>query len=472
MPRMLPLLTFLTTLTLGGCSRDSAELPLRTPEGNPPNLLIVSIDTLRADHLGAWGYDQPTSPMIDELAATGVRFERALSPASETAPGTASLLTGRYADRHGAWHNVVPLSPEATTIAELASRAGYRTGALVGNRLLAARFGFAQGFDSFHGFWTENAEEASDEVGVSRAIEWIEGRETDAADAGRPWFLWLHLMDPHGPFTSAGPDWSKDFEYPDGRFGEDAAVRLAIGNYGLGVIPRYQQIDDHDRLSYYVRRYDGEIRYTDHHLGRLMRALRERRLHRRTLVVLSADHGESLTGHREYLQHGWFIYDSTVRAPLLFALPGSLPEGAVVREPVGTIDVVPTLVELLGLEASPQAFDGRSLAVALAGGRIDAERSLFGFGARANYPFSVSRGRWKLIHTTAGTPRDARLSVPPGGFQSAESVELYDIVNDPGELDNLADEAPKRTDEMLAELSAFEIRVKASIPDVGRALSR
>ncbi|TFH23274.1 MAG: hypothetical protein E4H03_06570, partial [Myxococcales bacterium] len=386
---------------VGACRPRSEAFPLRNNDGTPPNVLLISIDTLRADHLGAYGYRIPTSPAISDLAARGTLFERCLSPASETGPGAASLITGRYQDRHGAWSNVVPLSDDVTTLAEHFSAAGYATAGFVGNRLLGTKFGFDQGFDTFEGFWTDDMDEPSDAEGVRLATEWIADHGESST---KPWFLWLHLMDPHGPYTSTPPSWSNGFEYAPGTFGDDAPVKLAFSNYGLGIIPRYQQIEHERQLSRYVRRYDGEILFTDTQVGRLLAMLEETGLRQRTLIVLSADHGESLTEHEEYLQHGWYVYDTTLRVPLVIAWAGHLMEATAIESPVSTVDVVPTLIELLGLSAPPHSVDGESFAPALLGGSLDPERSLFAFGARANHPFAVSRGRWKLIHTAAGRP--------------------------------------------------------------------
>jgi len=459
-------LTLLAATAVGACRRERpVTLPLRNADGTPPNVLLISVDTLRADHLSAYGYSIPTSPAISDLAAGGTLFQRCLSPASETAPGAASLITGRYQDRHGAWHNVMALSANVTTLAEHLSAAGYATGGFVGNRLLGAKFGFDQGFDTFEGFWTEDMNISSDEEGVRLASDWIATRTEPAA---QPWFLWLHLMDPHGPYTSAPPSWSADFQYPPGAFGDDAPVKLSLSNYGLSIIPRYQQIGREQRLSRYVRRYDGEIRFTDAQIGRLLDVLDEAGLRERTLIVLSADHGESLTEHEDYLQHGWYIYDATLHVPLVIAWPGLPVEGAKIEAPVSTVDVVPTLIELLGLPVSPYYADGQSFARALLGqGGLDAERSLFAFGARANRPFAVSRGRWKLIHTAAGGSPSPLAETPPGGFDTPERIELYDTTADPGETRNLADAHTERAGEMLSELFGFELRLRNNLPQTG-----
>ncbi len=196
-----------------------------------------------------------------------------------------------------------------------------------------------------------------------------------------------------------------------------------------------------------------------------------------TLVVLTADHGESLTEHREYLQHGWFLYDTTVRVPLIFSLPGVIDSGRVSGERVSTIDILPTVAELAGIRLEEGLVDGRSLlALAASAVRVEARpgsngavgasavavsgrgRSLFSVGPRANHPFAMFDGSWKLIMTPAGRPALPRQEEPPGGFATPRRVELYDLSVDPAELDNVAGDFPERTASMSDSLAVFRER--------------
>jgi arylsulfatase A-like enzyme len=421
-------------------------------------VLLVTVDTLRADHLGAYGYPVPTSPAIDRLAAGGVRAGACVATAPETAPATASLLTGLYQYRTRVFFNRGTLPPDVTSLAEDLRAAGYTTAGLVGNGLVGAERGFSQGFDHFERFDSPSPLEPSDARGVDRAIAWLR------AAPARPWLLWIHLMDPHGPYTSAGPEWSAGFAYPPGTFEPDDPLPPGAGNFGLGVLPKYQQLAGLARPSELVRRYDGEIRFTDAQIARLLDALEELGQTAATLVVLTADHGESLTEHREYFQHGWFLYDTTLRVPLVLSWPGVLPAGAVVRTQVSGVDLVPTLHEILGTggEGAAGRFDGTSFARRLFHDDGTGGPPAFAVGARENHPFAVRHGGWKLVHTPAGRPAVPMARLPLTPLDTPERFELYDLAADPGETRDLIGAHPERADELKAALAAFRERFRLS----------
>ncbi len=210
-----------------------------------------------------------------------------------------------------------------------------------------------------------------------------------------------------------------------------------------------------------MRRYDGEIRWTDSQIGRVVGALRDGGELARTLVVLTADHGESLSEHDEYFQHGWFLYDTTLHVPLVIAWPAALGRGVTIDEQVSSVDLVPTLIELLAL--TPETTDaaaelhGRSVAHALIGegdGAIES-RPAFSVGPRENHPFSVRADGWKLIDTPAGRPSVPAPHPPLTGYDAPEKIELYDLAADPGETQNVAERHPERLEALAAVLSRF-----------------
>jgi arylsulfatase A-like enzyme len=419
------------------------------PAPQKPNVLLVTVDTLRADHLGPYGYPLPTSPRLDALAAAGVRLDAVTATAPETAPATASLLTGLYQPRHRVAANRDILQPDVTTLAEHLRAAGYATAGLVGNELVSAQFGFAQGcdlFDLFDPDWTSRA----DATGVTAALAWIGEKRT------APWFLWLHLMDPHGPYAPA-PEWIAGARYPADAFGADEPIPVGLGNFGLGIIPRYQVMPGETRLSQYVKRYDGEINFTDAQIGRLIDGIGAQGASARTLVVVTADHGESLTERSEYLQHGWFVYENTVRIPLIAVWPGVLPAGTSVARPVSAVDLAPTILTLaLGGVPAGAALDGANVAAVLKGQPAPAEEGIaFAVGARENHPFSARKGKWKLIHTRGAPPPIpvSRLALKP--LDVPERIELYDLAADPGETRNVAAEHPDETAALLEKVQAF-----------------
>lgn len=453
------------TLIDGGCKPSGPA-----PSTGPVNVLLLSIDTLRADHLGAYGYavrPSPT-PWMDSMAAGGRVFEHAVTSAPETAPALATLLTGVYQDRHGVLYNRLSLAEENRTLAERFGEAGYATSGMVGNWLVDAKHGFAQGFDNFEVVTAGAPGATTDDRLVSLFGDFL---RSDAADG--PWFAWMHMMDPHGAYNSVPPWWSRDFDYAEAPALREGKFPVSSSNFGLGVIPRYQKLDTASSLSDYVRRYDGEIRFTDSQVGAVLGLLAARGLADRTLVVLVADHGESLDEHDELLQHGWFVYDPTVRVPLVLSGPGVGKAARRIDEPTCLVDVAPSLLDLAGIAAEGDDFDGRSFVDVLAGRErpasvtpMSAEAAAlrgagcFSIGPRPNHPFALSTDRYKAIVTPAGAPRDP---TAPKGTRSdePETVEVYDLEADPGERDNLAEARPDLAEGMVASITTLRSRFRA-----------
>jgi len=359
-----------------------------------PNLLLVTIDTLRADHVGAYGAaDSGVTPAIDALAARGVRFDQAQTAVPLTGPSHATILTGLYPPSHGVRGNVVfTLTENHPTLATRLKRSGYRTAAFVGAYPVAAAFGFARGFDTFDeefhesGPLDQGAERRANEV-ADAALKWF------GENVGRPFFVWLHFYDPHAPYDPPPP---------------------------------YRQR--------YANPYDGEIAFTDAQIGRVLDGLRGAGRDRDTVVMVLADHGEGLGEHHE-LTHAVLTYQSTMRVPFVIAGP-AVPPGRVVSTRVATIDVVPTALALVGMQPD-RSLLGRDLGP-LIDGRASAsdpfyQESLFG---RLNCHWAALRGwikdDWKLI--TGAEP------------------ELYNLADDPGETRNVAGEQPDRVSRMTAEL--------------------
>ena len=324
-----------------------------------PNLLLVTIDTLRDDHVGAYGAAGARTPTLDALAARGVRFEHAETPVPMTGPSHATILTGLYPPVHGVRDNIVfSLDARHRTLATLLAAQGYRTAAFVGAYPVAAAFGFRQGFESF----SENFEESPiPGAGAQRpanaviddALGWL-GRPAE-----RPFFVWIHLYDPHAPYDPPEP------------YRTDFAGRL----------------------------YDGEIAFADAQLGRVFEWLRASGHDQDTFVAVLSDHGESLGEHGE-VTHAVLLYEATLHVPLLVAGPG-IPAGVTVPGRVTTVDLAPTLLHMLGL-APPPEMTGRDLRPTFRAQRVGPEplyaESLFG---RLNCRWSSLRAwtddDWKLI---------------------------------------------------------------------------
>ncbi len=330
-----------------------------------PNVVLISIDSLRADHLSCYGYAQPTSPAIDALAAAGVRFRTAISTTSWTLPAHAALLTGLPDSVHGAIDNHCRLAPERTTLAELFQRAGYRTVGYVSGPYLAPAFGFDQGFDDYGSCVSglSDAEWNADSTSRSRIREWNAESHDDVTSprvlkravefldgSGQaPFFLFLHWWDPHYDYEPPAPYDSMFCEpgYKGPITGRNVETDKSI-NKDLPLADKRQL----------VGLYDGEIAWTDHHIGLLLAELKRRGLWEKTIIVLTSDHGEEFFEHMGKT-HQRTLFDEVIQVPLIARWPGG-PVGRVVEGQVRLIDIFPTLVDLCGLPHPPEAAFGLS----------------------------------------------------------------------------------------------------------------
>ena len=373
-------------LGLSGVGRVRAEAT--------PSILLITLDTTRADSLGCYGNEQATTPNLDRLAAEGLRYLHAIAPAPLTLPSHASLLTGLAPPQHGLRDNGVNRLPETIpTLATVLTERGYATGAVVASLVLDRRFGLARGFDRYD---DEMAAERRGEYGyperdaravTDAAIDWL----TDLADE-RPFFLWVHYYDPHSPYAAPGSG------------GDDEKSR-----------------------------YAGEVAFVDGEIGRLLAALPERPVP--PVVAAVGDHGEALGEHGERT-HGIFLYGSILEVPLLLSGPG-VRSGRVVDEPVAIRRLAPTLLELAGLPANELGFgeplpglasrSSRKTSPVFSESRMPA--SAYGWSALE----SLTTERWRLI--------------------AAPRPELYDLTKDPGELNDLADEETGILEELMETLS-------------------
>ena len=382
------------------------------PAGNPPpNVFLVTIDTLRADHVGCYGDSGVKTPAMDSLARDGIRFTSAFTPVPVTNSSHASILTGLYPSSHGVTDFGVALSANHVTWATLLQKDGYETAAFIGAVVLDSNTlapGFDQGFDYYDNFpahvgkghW--DVEERRGMEVVQHAEKWLDRPHSQQSltplPAG-PKFLWVHLYDPHDPYEPPPP---------------------------------YSEIY-HDHL------YDGEIAYADHALGDFLAYLRRRGWYENSLIVLVGDHGEGLGEHKEDT-HGIFLYDSTLHVPLIVKLPQQRDAGKVVSAQVRTIDILPTALGLLGISAG-EHMDGTSLQPLLTGTGQQGELPLF---AETDYP----------LHFHWAPLRGVRAE--HSKLIQAPRPEYYDLHSDPRELHNLYSSAPPQEQKLQALLSQHQ----------------
>ncbi len=403
----------------------------------PPHVILLSVDTLRPDHLGCYGYAAPTSPSIDCLMEDAVRFTLAVCQMPTTTPSFCSVMTGAHPHTHGSLQNSVPLRPETETLAELLRKNGYQTAAFVSSYTVSNESsGLARGFDVFD----------DDLVGLERSSKETNRRLFEFLDrrSPGPLLLWVHYFDPHAPYvphpgispeTFAGP-----WQGPTNTL-EDAVV----------TVPPWVQTER--GLAYYGMRYDSEIAFVDGQIGVLVEDLRARGMLENALVVFLSDHGEGFD-HGLYCRHGPFVYESSVRIPLGFRFPERRYGGRTITDLVQSIDVAPTICDFLGI-SRPEDSEGRSL-MPLLEGRDEGERAAFiqrrhyGEENRFGLPsrlYAIRTKCWKYIHSPDGKP------------------ELYDLVEDPGELENLATGGVEPPARLRERLDLWIERAEAGAPE-------
>jgi choline-sulfatase len=360
------------------------------------NVLLITIDTLRADRVGVYGAANVATPNIDRLAREGALARHATSHVPLTRPSHVSLFTGLYPAEHGIRDNVSPaLAPDVPVLAEQFKARGHATAAFVSSVVLTRQSGLGRGFDHYSDRFELGEDDArflntiqkrGDEV-TSEAAAWI-GKQQG------PFFAWVHLYDPHDPYE------------PPGRYA----------------------------VEYADRPYDGEVAWSDELVGRLLAALEGAKASN-TLVVLTSDHGEGLGEHGEDV-HGYFVYETTLHVPLVIRGPGVKP-GTVIDPVVGSVDLFPTMLDMGGLGSNMPRHSGQSLRPALAGGQLNEEPAFAeSLVPLVHYGWSdlrvVRDGRWKYI--------------------LAPRPELYDLSRDPRELQNLTETEPARARAMRAGL--------------------
>jgi arylsulfatase A-like enzyme len=409
--------------------------------GNRQNVLLITIDTLRADHLGAYGYRRATSPKIDALARRGVLFEQAYTYWPKTRGSFVALLTGRLAAQSGYGKTHPTLVDFNPTLASVLQEAGYDTAAVVDNANVAGSLGYSKGFKRYRETWEEKS--LATEVDKARAITQDATAFLAAADPARAFLLWLHYVNPHAPYEPPAPF---DTAFLDAASKSGPVLQPVSGFHG-GVAREWAK--GVRPLGYYVAQYDGEIATADAEVGRVLDALERSAVRDRTLVLLASDHGESLGEHDYYFDHGENLFDPSLRVPLILAGPGIKPGRS--SELASTLDIVPTLLDAVKVSYPPD-LAGTSLLGALRGEPL-ARRRLPGQNDR-NLLATWDR-RYKLVATPVGS--EARYA-------------LYDRQSDPGETRDAGPANASVLREERRELELFRERIDAQLVRTRRLL--
>ena len=337
-----------------------APVPTVPPRaGSGINLLFITIDTLRADHLGAYGYGKPTSPQMDALAARGALFERFYTYWPKTRGSFVMMMTGRRPSQNGYSKTHPAILGFNPTLATVLEDAGYATAATVDNANVAAQHGYARGFGTYRETWQEPA--LKTEMDRTHAITADGVAFLQKARPEQPFFLWLHYVNPHAPYSPPAP-YDTMFVDPDA---VARSPRLPVVPGFRGGIHRLWAVPGQDRLGWYIAQYDGEIRTVDAEVGKVLAALDASPAAGSTLVVLTSDHGESLGEHGYYFDHGEDVFEPSLAVPLIVAGPG-VTAGTRSRGWSNTLDLLPTILDVLKVSYPPE-LAGRSLARELGG---------------------------------------------------------------------------------------------------------
>ena len=405
------------------------------------NVILISIDTLRADHLGCYGYERETSPHIDALASDGVTFLNTYASSPWTLPSHISLLTSLHGVNHQVAYEDDVMDSSIPTLADIMRVNQFYCAALTGGGFVSAKYGFSKGFNSY-----------SDEGGVLRqdsaehlfhaSMRWLE-REKD-----KSFFLFLHTFQPHSPYACPYPYKSMFLE-------ENARWRhLDLMSYLGGMPGIYKELTEEDRRNV-IGLYDGEIRYTDEKLiGPLIATLKDAGLYDRTMIVFTSDHGEEFFEHHGW-GHGHSLYDESLKVPLIIKFPESRFKGRRITDIVSLVDIFPTVLTQTGIDFSGLVIDGRSLLPLIEGNEkgdrvFVADVAANVLTSRIPQKIAMNRGKEKLILNKKLSPEALEFFTPPPPLLSP--VELYDLEKDPGEHKNIADERARLANQIIQRI--------------------
>jgi arylsulfatase len=427
-------------------------------EGPYPHVVLISLDTTRADHVGCYGSALVKTPAIDRIAHEGILFTSAMAAAPTTLADHTSIMTGLYPHTHGVPRNGFVISPDDVMLAEIFKKHGFQTAAFLGAWTLSRRFGFDRGFDAFDENFdiaadmrTHDQEQRRSSAVTDAALRWVEHA------SGGPTFLFVHYFDAHAPYEPPPPFDRMYAHAEDAASGAPRSDRLTSGGpaeldratrihqlHAIGAELGQERVINGGLTRELATRdpgppadidrdlealYSGEISYVDRELGRLIDGLAERGWLEHSIVIVTADHGESFAEHGDTWNHGLWVYDTSVHVPLIVRRSDRL-QSREVTLPVSTVDIAPTLLALVGIDV-PRAMEGIDLAPALDGGEL--RRGVI--FSEATQPPSVEKASAWRNEQKPKCARDGRWKYIRAPYLDLD--ELYDLATDPGERNNL-----------------------------------
>ena len=423
----------------------SSQKLIRVKRKHSPNVILISIDTLRPDYLGCYGQSMNISPYVDKLAGRGVLFKNAIAQSPWTLPSHMSILTSLYPAVHLVQNDISVLPEERISLVEILKGEGYYTAAFVDGGYLSHKYGYSQGFDVY-----------DDTGGHIKKINKKMMRFLEE-HFQKQFFLFMHVFDVHGPYQPPSP-YNKMF-YKGNKEDPD--------NHSMDFLKeidyhKYQKFDDVTDINYIKALYAGSVSYVDNELGKLFTMLEKLNVFDNTLIVFLSDHGESLFEHHIYMGHGLFLYDNEVKIPLIIKPPASNHEKTVINNQVESIDVMPTILDLLDIPQSKEG-QGRSLAKCMRDTKF-VEEDHYAFGESSNTggtPF-IRSNKWKFIAKMKKDVNEViRIHLKPSSkidltHYVLDEEQLYDLERDPLERINLISKEAGIAEELRKRLSQWE----------------
>ncbi|MHC5060557.1 MAG: sulfatase [Planctomycetota bacterium] len=418
------------------CRKDNGRASGGAANSKHPNIIVLTVDTLRADHMALYGYNRNTMPAIEEFAKSAVVFDQAVVSRGNTRASYASMLTGLYPFHHGVYNNNTVLHENFTTLPELLEAADYNTAAFVSNFVLVGELsGCDQGFDIYDDK-TEDREinrpnyERSAGGTLKAILQWLEN------DPPQPFCLFTNFIDPHGPYLP--PEKFRNMYKSNKELILDKKKIFS-----------YQRVNDSFNYYDYVDRYDGEIRYVDEAMSQLIDALKNKGLWDDAIVIFLSDHGESLGEHNIFFEHQYYLYEETVKVPLAIRLPrGKDNENAVPPRRVSTLgspmDIIPTILDYLGISYKGP-MDGQSLLPVLNGNQ-DQNRTIF-----LEFPEAFQPNTRKLLGQVIFDVIADPLEQKPIRYD--ENIQIHRTLS-------------RQLDAMLKQVAEYQIPYKLTFYDV------